>query len=232
MKEYRYKLPYQAKQRTGYFAFAALSFTLAMCFIAYTKYTQGAEYPFTSLIPILFIPVLGYVQWRSIKKYTSVYVLIRTEPDTLYTLAEGLFEVTINRRDTNVIQKLPNNTLIVAKDARTRILIPHDMDGYEAIRKHIVDWAPIVPVKDLFSIANFYYFFPTLIFIISIIGIAFVKVHPYMDFFYAFGLLSGLHTYYKLSNLKNTAPQVANVRWFVLFMILITCIKGFNVYFA
>ncbi len=232
MNEYRYKLPYKPKQRMLYFAFAVLSFTLAMCLIAYSRYNQGDAYPFTSLIPLLFVPVLGYFQWRSVKKYASVYVIIRTEQDALYTAAEGLFEVTINKHETKAIQKLPNNSLIVAKDARTRILIPHDMQGYEAIRQHIAGWAPIVPVKGLFSIANFYYFFPSLIFIISIISIAIVKVHPYVDFFYAFGVLSGLHTYYQLNKLKNTAPQVANVRWFVLLMVVVTCIKAYNVYFV
>ncbi len=230
MKEYQYKLPYDAKRRMAYFAFAAVIFSVAMCIIAFSRYNQGVAYPFTSLIPVLLLPILGYFQWKSVKKYASVYVIIRTEEDALYTVAKGLFELTITKQETKLIQKLPDNTLIVAKDARTRILIPHDIEGYEEIKQHIAGWAPMVPVKGLFSVANFYFLFPSVVFIVCLIGIALVKVHPYMDFFYAFGILSGLHTYYQLNKLTNVAPQVANVRWFVLFMVVLTCIKAYNIY--
>jgi len=233
MREYKYKLPFNIKRRMGYFAFAMLCFVLAMGYIAYRNYAiYNTDYPWTPLVPVLFIPVLAFFYWKNYRKYANVYVTVSIGEETISTAAPGLFEVTILKGEVKAIHELPDGSLIVAKDVKTRILVPHYMDGYMDVRQQITVWAPFTPIQSLLSFVNVYRIFPVLVFLAGLVGSLIFKTPPMLGFFAAFCVAGGLHTIYMLHKLRNTVPQVARFRWFVLFMVIITAIRAYGVYFG
>jgi hypothetical protein len=230
MKEFKYKLPFDGKRRMGYFAFAVFNFALAMAYLTYHNYAQDVEFPWFPLLPLLGVPVLAYFYWRSLSKYDNVFVIIRINDETIHTAAPALFDVTIHKTEVLAIHELPSRSLIVTKDAKNRILVPHYMDGYPEVREVLSSWSGLVPVKSLLSFVNFYRIFPVVVFLVGLIGNSIFRSGPLYSFFVAFCIVGGLHTFYILHKLNSTVPQIARARWFVLIMVLMTAIRAYGVY--
>ena len=217
----------------GYFAFAMLCFVLVMGYVAYRNYAvYNTDYPWTPLVPVLFVPVLSYFYWQNYRKYANVFVTVSIGDESISTAAPGLFEVAILKGEVKAIHELPDGSIIVAKDVKTRILVPHYMEGYADVKRHITGWAPFTPIQSLLSFVNVYRIFPVLVFLAGLVGSLIFKTPPMLGFFAAFCIAGGLHTTYMLHQLRNTVPQVARLRWFVLFMVTITAIKSYGVYFG
>ncbi|CAN5119025.1 hypothetical protein BH09BAC1_BH09BAC1_24200 [soil metagenome] len=202
-----------------------------MAVITYRNYVQhNAVYPWSPMVPTLFIPVLAYLYWKNHRKYSSVYVSIRTYEDTIATAAPNLFEVVIQRSEVLAIHELPDQTLIVAKDGQNRIMVPSFMEGYEEVRMMLSRWGPFIPVQSLFSFVSFYRVFPVVVFLVGLLGSLIFRTFPLLGFFVAFCAAGGLHTFFILHKLRKPVPQIARFRWFVLFMVVIICVKAYNVY--
>lgn len=232
MKAYKYKLPVDGKRRMGYFAFAVINFALVLAYITYRNYADNVEYPWATLLPLLGVPVLAYFYWRNLSKYSNVFVVVSIDEETIHTWAPTLFDVIIEKSEVLAIHELPDRSLIVTKDAKNRILVPHYMEGYQEVRNVLSSWASLIPVKSLLSFVNFYRIFPVVVFLAGLIGSLIFYGGPLYIFFVGFCVAGGLHTFYILYKLKATVPQIARFRWFVLFMIIMTAIKAYGVYMA
>lgn len=228
MRAYNYKIPFNKSQHI-----LVNAVVIAMVAgISVTKFTK--DYTLQDIpnqlpvfaIPIVLIAFTLFITFRNIRKYSNLTVTINIDEHSVAANAPGLFAHHITRDEVINILELANGNLMVSKSNTYNINIPKYMEGYAEVRAILKTWKQFTPTKTLSQAISFYQIFPGVVFAIGLIGSGVSANEQIASFFAFLCLAGGAHSFYLLNKIKRDLPQVARLRWFILFFMIVIAGKA------
>lgn len=220
MREYKYK-PKDSPRKLLYIAIPLIVSIIGIILFI-KKGDQAWDYVISH--PALFV-IYGillaaglFALRRTIGKNSRLTVTITIDENRISSNIRDLFARTIERNEVASILETENGTLIVCTANDESIGIPNTIEGYDELRATLQTWRTFTPTKSFKQTFSFYKFFPGIVFVVGLVAGIAVQDEKVSTIFVVLGGAAGIHIFYLLGKLNTTLPQIARLRWFVLFI--------------